>query len=550
MIRTTEPYLYSYLHAKWVATGEWMRPKGDSNECREWRRDIFNGVAAGRRLLEIGHMRVARQAGYVDANRKLLAARDSLKRGGAGGVDLSWPDDQLRAWADDVARLVGRRRERYGDAEAVAWAAELCDRIGVAMPERDEAVDLFDTGVIGRVCDARWWVRQVRRLQVRELDQVARAFRLVKKGAQIYASNEAVSIIANRRARNRKTLERMEAENQFGDVWTLAELADKSTARPELRRAELMTRIAGFEHLARHLGHTCLFVTVTCPSRFHMFNGRSGAVNKRHNGETVRQAHEYLMTLWGRLRAALDRRGLHVYGFRVAEPHHDGCPHMHAMLFCQPAHVDAITALVQRYALEDSPDEPGARKVRCTVKEIDPAKGSASGYIAKYIAKSIDGAHVGHDLFGNDAEASARRICAWASTYGIRQFQQIGGPPVGVWRELRRLRDEIDAGQARDLWTEADAGDWAAFVWLMGGPICKRADRPMRCSYAATLDVDTGEILLNKYGEVRRGAVRGLLYRGVEIVTRVYEWTVRVGKGKPPTAEAFAVPRSGLVLCQ
>lgn len=130
-----------------------------------------------------------------------------------------------------------------------------------------------------------------------------------------------------------------------------------------------------------------------------------------------------------------------------------------------------MTEILREYALRDSPDELGAQEHRFTVKQIDPAKGSATGYVAKYISKNIDGFAVGGDYEADtltDASESAVRVEAWASIWHIRQFQFFGTPTVTPYRELRRLKSLPEAlqGMSAAAWKAADEGDWCTYMRL------------------------------------------------------------------------------------
>ncbi|ORJ17022.1 hypothetical protein A7D03_10565 [Aeromonas salmonicida] len=234
------------------------------------------------------------------------------------------------------------------------------------------------------------------------------------------------------------------------------------------------------------------------------------------------------------------------FGFRVVEPHHDGTPHWHLLIWVKPEHKHRLIGILQRYALShdkgdlerkrhpDSKQPYSDITPRFDWKVMDKEKGGAVGYIVKYIAKNIDGHRVGDegDLEAETAATEgARRVRAWASLWGLRQFQPLKGPPVGIWRELRRLpgrlqeaRGIVVAPLASPIMEEcrryADAVDWKNFTQAMGGPCCRRDERPLSIHRTAFAEP-------NQYGEPQTKLVGVRAADGLIQQTRVGEWVLR-----------------------
>lgn len=413
-----------------------LRPMEEigTRECAQWRESHFRRFGVLRESVQRHYQWLGTTEGHVTANRWLAEAVERLKLGKTGlKIDRTQDEliDAAKALAKACSFRIHEANQRLGPEATLLRVRQQVERIGVLFPLKSEPKQASPdeiAGALARVSDEGWWKRQLSRWQPKALEDFNRDMGHVSYQTGAYISNLSFARRQGRKRSNRRLLEKLEAENEQGHTFTLAELADLSVSNPEIRRTELMVRMRGFEDVANQSPgkFTGLFFTVTCPSKYHAAF-KTGRRNPKYNGASPADAQAYLNNLWQRVRAEWKRKGITPFGMRVAEPHHDGTPHWHLLLFIPTEQAEQATAIFKRYALQEDGDEPGAAERRFTTEIIDPTKGSATGYIAKYISKNIDGRGIDADLYGLDVKQSAQRIEAWASVWGIRQFQQIGG---------------------------------------------------------------------------------------------------------------------------
>ncbi|PII53335.1 replication protein [Serratia sp. OLHL2] len=336
-----------------------------------------------------------------------------------------------------------------------------------------------------RLVNSEWWERQLKAQRTRWREALLIAAGEVNLKKHPYASKQAIREVQARRLANMDYLKGCELENvATGERVDLIDKVMASISNPEIRRKELMSTIAGIEKYAASEKHVGMFITITTPSKYHPTRvvGKEGAekVQFNHNWDlesfSPKDGQRYLVHIWSKMRTAFKDNDLSVYGMRVVEPHHDGTPHWHMMLFCQRKQRQDVIDIMRRYALKEDGDERGAAKNRFEAKHMN--KGGAAGYIAKYIAKNIDGyaldGQIDHDT-GKPLRDMAAAVTSWASTWRIPQFKTIGIPTMGAYRECRAaclrhisLADSFDE-RVEAVREAASAGNFAAYMAGQGG---------------------------------------------------------------------------------
>ncbi|EOH3204185.1 replication endonuclease [Klebsiella pneumoniae] len=488
---------------------------------------------------------------------------------------LPWADKKrLKRLAYKLANLMKSefmrefdfQYEKTADVEfstlyAYGFIASKATVLNIAIPGWDkycdESLQAEDAlRAIARLQKEKWWLSKIRRIHDRWREHLMIATGYVSKVASPYCSDPCFREWIAQKKANLEFLNAMELEDQ--DTGERSSLLDKvmgSVSNPKIARHELMVRMRGFEDMANEMGLVGMFYTLTAPSRYHSTHVQSGKRNDKYRDASPRKTQKYLCKVWSRVRAKWGREGIRTFGFRVAEPHHDGTPHWHLLLFLRPEEAEYATAIFRKHALREDGGEPGAQEHRFTVTPIDEKFGSATGYIAKYISKNIDGYGMDGELddeSGQPVKEMAKRVRAWASRWSIRQFQQIGGAPVTTWRELRRLgsrelvlHPELEAARAA-----ADAPDWPGYTNAQGGPFVPRDCLRVRLNYEYTEDG-------NDYGDTV-AKITGIYcpYSGGDsvIFTRTTDYKI-VPRSNPSPVENLtlegraAAPRSSVNNC-
>ncbi|EGR2769751.1 replication endonuclease [Vibrio parahaemolyticus] len=509
-----------------------------------------------------------------------------------------------------VDRFIRLESDKYhaktelGTTMAVVFTYEqvakfVTNTFGVKPPRKyKDQSELSALQDISKLISEKWWCGRLNKIRKIMREHLAIAMGQVSSKASPYASWDCVREHQEQQTANYEYIKQCQLlDEETGEEADLWDMVKKSVANPAIRRHELMVRCRGCEDIGNELGLQGLFLTLTTPAKYHNSYKKGGFIG-HWNGASPRDAQTYLNNVWQRIRAKLGRKEIRWFGVRVAEPHHDGTPHWHLLIWVKPEDKELVTEIFVDYATKEDKhelfDKQGKfdHSARCDVGEIDPELGTATGYIAKYISKNIDGFAMDDEVSdetGKSVKDMAKNVSAWKSRWNIRQFQFFGGAPVTTYRELRRFanqnkkafmeylfmqervdlltiysmlqRDLVgpikpsklitneelmkvigDSYQARtksedasitDTLKAADHGNWQGYIMGQGGPFVKRED---------LLIVNSYEVLpfASPHGEdVRK--IEGFATPEETIKTRTKVWTIQKKSKVNDEAKACAL---------
>ncbi|MDD2932761.1 MAG: replication endonuclease [Methylotenera sp.] len=386
------------------------------------------------------------------------------------------------------------RVSEFGRGIFISYMMHHCDFYGVRYPKNEDL-----EGIVARLICQKWWTKKLRIAHARKCEKLQIDAGNVCRVKDLYCSDDTLKRRTTQLKRNAELLEGIEIQNESGYKMTLAEAAAAGMANPHNRVSELLTRVKGFGELAEKYGHKCVFITLTAPSKYHAvkYNKETKRAykNKAYENFTPSDTQKYLTGQWAKCRARLAREGVRFYGLRVVEPHHDGTPHWHGSIWLKnDDDMMAFKAAVTDYFLnnaECNPNERGAAKNRVKFNDCD--KRGAVGYMLKYILKNMRARAANGESDEGDitSQAGAERVEAWAATWAIRQFQQVGGHSVTVWRELRRV-DEVALNQAGDKFIMAGLDENKSLKNLMAAWRAAQKTEEKKANYAEFVEAMGG----------------------------------------------------------
>jgi hypothetical protein len=192
-----------------------------------------------------------------------------------------------------------------------------------------------------------------------------------------------------------------------GQSFSLKDCIVSSNHNPQRYYGEIQNRINTLEREALNANLTPVFLTVTLPGEFHEMKHINGKLvpNPNYNGTTPKEAVKILTKQFAKLRQDRSLKELtkaqRMY-YRVNEPHKDGTPHTHILLFIPKDRIDRVETAFKRLFLQVG------NKFEKNIK-------SASSYIMKYINKTLP-------MSKEQISESDQYINAWYVKHRVNRF--------------------------------------------------------------------------------------------------------------------------------
>ncbi len=165
----------------------------------------------------------------------------------------------------------------------------------------------------------------------------------------------------------------------------LSQIVISAYHSPERYYAEIQNRVNTLECIASQRDLKPIFMTLTLPSEFHRYKTtKNGNLidNPKFNGTTPKESVKILTKMFAKLRQDRSLKELskenRIY-FRVNEPHKDGTPHTHILMFIPSDRIERVKRAYKR--LYDS----RANDIQVITDNIN----NSVAYVMKYINKVL-----------------------------------------------------------------------------------------------------------------------------------------------------------------
>ena len=254
----------------------------------------------------------------------------------------------------------------------------------------------------------------------------------------MYGINEDIKKFIDKKIeKNKSFLKNLTFYNEDYQLISMFDSDINANLSPQRYYAEVANRVNTLFKYSRELDLYPAFLTITLPSEFH-------SNSSKYNGYTPKKSSLYLSDVWARfLRLSVFKKirsniGHNMIYIRVYEPHKDGTPHLHAMIFVPKCFLKEVKQKFYEHFKKYGFKKVGLKFItNFTHAKYEETKG-AIAYILKYMNKT----------FKNALEDRMTDEAYYFAYHGIRRFitsQTL--VPMWLYRKIKHDKDNRDLYQ-------------------------------------------------------------------------------------------------------